>query len=85
MEKISDGTRNRLAAQQWGRWLNRDQAVAYLGLESRYALYRLVKQGLPAYMWGKSKRSGLKFDRLRLDEWAEEHRLYVVWARRHAA
>jgi hypothetical protein len=85
MIKVSDGTRNRLSAEQWGRWLNRDQAVEYLGLESRYALYRLVKQGLPAYRWGQSKRSGLKFDRLRLDEWAEEHRIYVAEPRRKVA
>jgi hypothetical protein len=85
MMKMSDGTRNRLAAEQWGRWLNRDQAVAYLGLESRYALYRLVKQGLPAYLFGSSIRSGFKFDRLRLDEWCEQHRVHVAEPRRKAA
>jgi hypothetical protein len=85
MIKVSDGTRNRLAAERWGRWLNRDQAVIYLGLESRYALYRLVKQGLPAYRWGRDKRSGFKFDRLRLDEWAEEHRVYMADSGRIAA
>jgi hypothetical protein len=82
---VSDGTRNRLAAEQWGRWLNRDQAVSYLGLESRYALYRLVRQGLPAYKFGSSNRSGFKFDRLRLDEWAEEHRVQVTEPLRRAA
>jgi hypothetical protein len=74
-----------MAAERWGRWLNRDQAVAYLGLESRYALYRLVKQGLPAHRFGQSVRSGFKFDRLRLDAWAEEHLVQVAEPRRKAA
>jgi hypothetical protein len=77
MTLVSDGTRNRLAAERWGRWLNRDQTIAYLGLPSKFALYRLVQQGLPAYKFGSSAKTGLKFDRLRLDSWAEEHRVRV--------
>jgi hypothetical protein len=85
MTHVSDGTRNRLAAEQYGRWLSRDQAVAYLGLSSKHALYRLVRQGLPAFRFGEGIRAGLKFDRLRLDEWCESHRVQVTEPLRRAA
>jgi hypothetical protein len=77
MTLVSDGTLHRLAAERWGRWLSRDQAIAYLGLSSKHALYRLVRQGLPTFKFGESPKAGLKFDRLRLDAWAEEHRVQV--------
>jgi hypothetical protein len=48
-------------------------------------LYRLVRQGLPAYKFGESARAGLKFDRLRVDVWAEEHRVQVSEPLRRAA
>jgi hypothetical protein len=85
MTLVSDGTLHRLAAERWGRWLSRDQAISYLGLPSKHSLYRLVRQGLPAYKFGESARAGLKFDRLRVDVWAEEHRVQVSEPLRRAA
>ncbi len=47
-------------------WLNAAAAVAYLGLESRKALYQAVRRGdVPAHRLGKRR---MRFHRAELDE-----------------
>jgi excisionase family DNA binding protein len=47
------------------RWLTADEAVAYLGLPSRKALYQAVRRGqLPVHRLGKRR---MRFSRAELD------------------
>ncbi len=48
------------------RWLTADEAVVYLGLPSRKALYQAVRRGqLPVHRLGKRR---MRFSRPELDE-----------------
>lgn len=62
---------SRQAAAIYPRYLDVAGLCAYLTLPSDDAVYRLVRQGLPASRLGRGARARYRFDRLRVDAWME--------------
>lgn len=63
---LASGPRPEAHRDQLGPWLTADQAVEYLGLPSRKALYQSVRRGqVPAHRLGERR---LRFHRDELDQ-----------------
>jgi hypothetical protein len=68
---VTPAALSRQATEIWPRYFDVAGLCAYLSLSDQWAVYRLVKQGLPASRLGRGVRARYRFDRLRVDAWME--------------